>query len=44
MGHIKILKISKETPKDVPEILYGPYGYYGCGGIGGGRRAGGVGV
>ena len=35
MGHIKILKISKETPKDVPETLYGPYRHYGCGGTGG---------
>ena len=35
MGHIKILKISKETPKDVPETLYGPYRHYRCEGTGG---------
>ena len=32
MGHIKISKISKETPKDVPETSYGPYRHYRCGG------------
>ena len=43
MGHIKILKISKETPKDVPETLYGQYRHYGCGGTGGWTWGGGDG-
>jgi len=40
VGHIKILKISKETPKDFPETLYGPYRHYGCGVTGCGRLGG----
>ena len=34
VGHMKILKISKETPKDVPETSYGPYSHYRFGGHG----------